>query len=159
MSPDPSHIVGDRIVQEIAIRAPVTRVFDAFTDPTERVRWWSAPDGRFVATHAESDLRPGGKWTLRGTRRDGQSFIVQGEYRIVDRPHRLGFTWLPDWQGDATESFVQVDFAEASGVTHVRLTHSGLTAERLRRSHGGWPELLTALQSYAEGWETGPRTI
>jgi len=145
-----SEVASDPVVHEVAINASANRVFDAFTDPIERVRWWSAADGRFVATHAESDLRPGGKWTLRGTRPDGLPFLIQGEYRIVERPRVLVFTWLPDWQGDATESLVHVEFTEENGVTHVRLTHSGLTTERLRTSHSGWPELLTRLQTYAE---------
>jgi uncharacterized protein YndB with AHSA1/START domain len=148
---NPSDIAADCVVQEIAINAPASRVFDAFTKPSERVRWWSAPDGRFVATRAESDLRPGGKWALHGTRQDGHPFVVRGDYRIVEPPTLLVFTWLPDWQGDATESLVRVEFTETSGVTHVRLTHSGLTTERLRTSHSGWPQLLTRLQVYAEG--------
>ncbi len=142
---------GDTVVQEIAIRASADRVFDAFTNPTERVKWWSAPAGRFIATHAESDLRAGGRWALRGTRQDGSPFVVSGEYRVVERPTLLVFTWLPDWQGDATESLVRVEFTEADGMTRLRLTHSGLTTEPSRASHRGWPQILARLQAYVDG--------
>jgi uncharacterized protein YndB with AHSA1/START domain len=58
------------------------------------------------------------------------------------------FTWLPDWQEDATESLVRVDLVEQNGITTVRLTHSGLTAETSRNSHRGWPQVLALLQAY-----------
>jgi uncharacterized protein YndB with AHSA1/START domain len=138
------------IVQEITISAPAGRVFDAFVDPSARVKWWSAPDGRFRSTQMESDLRPGGKWAMRGTRQDGSPFIVNGEYRAVERPTLLVFTWLPSWQGDATESLVRVEFTEANGVTHVRLTHSGLVTEASRTSHRGWAQILGWLKAYVE---------
>ena len=136
------------IVQEITIDAPAARVFDAFANASERVRWWNAPDGRFRTTHMDSDLRPGGKWAMRGTRQDGSSFFVAGEYRAVDRPRLLEFTWLPDWQGDDTVSLVRVEFTEAGGRTHVRLTHSGLVTDRSRTVHKGWPQILALLQAY-----------
>jgi uncharacterized protein YndB with AHSA1/START domain len=107
--------------------------------------------GRFEAIHMESDLRPGGKWVMRGTGVGGRPFSVVGEYRKVEPPHLLVFTWLPDWQGDATQSLVRFDLEEKDGVTTVRLTHSGLVTERARRSHQGWPEILAGLRTYIEG--------
>jgi uncharacterized protein YndB with AHSA1/START domain len=147
---NPPSIAADVIVQEITITAPVSRVFAAFTDPAQRVQWWSADDGRFRTTHMDSDLRPGGKWAMQGTRQDGSPFVVKGEYRVVESPRLLEFTWLPDWQGDATQSLVRVEFTQAGEVTRVRLTHSGLTTEPSRTSHRGWPQVLTWLRAYAE---------
>ncbi|HEY1302660.1 MAG TPA: SRPBCC domain-containing protein [Vicinamibacterales bacterium] len=145
---NPTSISADTIVEEITIDAPAARVFDAFITPSERIIWWTAPDGRFRTTHMDSDLRPGGKWEMRGTRQDGSPFSVIGEYRAVERPTLLVFTWLPDWQGDAIESLVRVEFTEAGGATRVRLTHSGLTSERSRTSHRGWPQILAQLKAY-----------
>ena len=141
---------ADTIIQEITIDAPASRVFDAFTNPSERVKWWTAADGRFRTTHVDSDLRPGGAWVMRGTRPDGSPFTIKGEYRVVERPDLLVFTWLPSWQGDNTESLVRVEFTEAGGATHVRLTHSGLTTERSRASHRGWPQILAWLKAHVE---------
>jgi uncharacterized protein YndB with AHSA1/START domain len=142
-------IAADTIVEEIIIDAPAVRVFDVFTSPSERVKWWSI-EGRFRTTHMDSDLRPGGKWSMRGTRPDGSPFSIRGEYRIVDRPMLLVFTWLPSWQGDDTESHVRIEFTEKDGATHVRLTHSGLSTESARTSHRGWPEVLRLLRAHAE---------
>lgn len=140
---------SDTLVEEITIVAPAERVFDAFTSPAARLEWWSVP-GRFRTTHVESDLRPGGRWSMRGTNSDGGTFSVSGEYRSVERPTRLVFTWLPDWQGDATESVVTLELNEVHGVTHLRLTHSGLVTEKSRRSHRGWAQLLALAKAYAE---------
>jgi uncharacterized protein YndB with AHSA1/START domain len=145
-----STVASDTIVHEITIKGSAERIFEALTDPDQRVKWWGSK-GRFQATHVESDLRPGGRWMMRGTGIGGRPFQVVGEYRNIERPRLLAFTWLPDWQGDATESLVRFDLQEKDGVTTVRLTHSGLTSERSRESHKGWPQILSWLRTYVEG--------
>jgi uncharacterized protein YndB with AHSA1/START domain len=140
---------SDTIVQEITIKATAERIFEALINPIERVKWWGA-EGRFQTTHVESDLRPGGKWTMSGSGIGGKPFTVTGEYRQIERPHLLVFTWLPDWQEDATETLVRFDLEEKDGVTTVRLTHAGLTSESSRASHRGWPQILEWLRAYAE---------
>ena len=131
---------GDTIVQEITIKAPAKRIFEALTQPDQRAKWWNA-EGRFVTTHMESDLRPGGHWMMRGTGMGGRDFTVRGQYRAIEPPRVLAFTWLPDWQPNATESLVRFDLQEKNGVTTVRLTHSGLTPEGAQ-VHKGWPLVL-----------------
>jgi uncharacterized protein YndB with AHSA1/START domain len=140
---------SDAIVKEITIKAPAERVFQALTDPRQRVKWWGA-EGRFQATHMESDLRPGGAWLMRGTGMGGKPFIVHGEYRAIDRPRLLEFTWLADWDENALESVVRLDLEERDGATTVRLTHSGLTSERARENYKGWPWLLAQLRAHVE---------
>lgn len=140
---------SDTIVQEITIKGSVERIFEALTNPNQRVKWWGA-EGRFQATQMESDLRPGGKWVMRGVGLGGRPFCVGGEYRNIERPHLLVFTWLPDWQENAPESLVRLDLEEKDGVTTVRLTHSGLTSESSRDHHRGWPQVLAWLQAYVE---------
>jgi uncharacterized protein YndB with AHSA1/START domain len=137
---------SDTIVQEIQIHAPAARIFQALADPTERVKWWNAP-GRFAMTHAESDLRVGGKWSMKGSGY-GQAVTVHGEYREIEPPRVLAFTWNPGWQPDATESLVRFDLDERDGITIVRLTHSGLITDAARSSHRGWADILGLLYAY-----------
>jgi uncharacterized protein YndB with AHSA1/START domain len=141
-------LADNTIIQEIVIKAPAERVFAALTHPTQRLRWWGA-EGRFKTTHMESDLRVGGKWMMRGTGMGGKTFSVVGEYRGIERPHLLVFTWLPDWDANAHESLVRFDLEEEGGITTVRLTHSGLASEGVR-AHRGWPDILAWLRSYVE---------
>jgi uncharacterized protein YndB with AHSA1/START domain len=106
--------------------------------------------GRFQTTHMESDLRPGGTWLMRGIGADGKHFTVRGEYRAIERPRLLEFTWLPDWQEDAPLTLVRFDLEKKDGSTTVRLTHSGHTTERSRESHRSWQRILARLQGYVE---------
>ena len=80
----------------------------------------------------------------------GRPFTIRGEYRQIEPPRLLIFTWLPDWQQDALETLVRFDLTENNGITAVRLTHSGLATESSRLSHKGWPQILTWLQAYSE---------
>jgi|ERR1700730_1767910 uncharacterized protein YndB with AHSA1/START domain len=140
--------MSDSIIQEITIKGSAEPIFEALTNPGQLISWWGV-EGQFQAKQMESDLRLGGKWTMRGIGY-GKPFTVHGEYRRIERPRLLVFTWLPDWQEDATESIVRFDLKEKDGVTTVRLTHSGLASESSRASHKGWPQILTSLQSYVE---------
>jgi len=142
-------VAGDTITEEITIKARADQVFVALTSPEERVKWWGT-EGRFKTTHMESDLRPGGRWLMRGIGIGGRPFTVQGVYQEIRRPHLLAFTWLPSWQEDALESLVRFDLEEKDGVTTVRLTHSGLTTESALAQHRGWPDILAWLRAYLE---------
>jgi len=139
---------GETIVQEITIKAPASRVFEALTNPDQRKAWWGS-EGRFQTTHMDSDLRVGGKWMMGGTGLGGRPFTVEGEYRTIEPPHVLAFTWLPNWQQNPTETLVRFDLTEKDGITTVRLTHSGLTPEG-KQAHQGWPQILAWLRAYAE---------
>ena len=116
----------ETIIQEITIKASAKRIFEALTNPEQRKEWWGS-EGRFQATHVESDLRVGGRHRLRQA--------VHRKRRISnDRaaPRAcLAFTWLPDWQQNPAETLVRFDLTEKDGLTTVRLTHSGLTPEGL----------------------------
>ena len=139
----------ETIVQQITIKAPAERIFAALTKPEQRTQWWGA-EGRFQATHMESDLRPGGKWLMRGKGMGGRDFHVEGTYVSVEPPRLLAFTWLATWDPSGRESLVRFDLEEKDGVTTVRLTHSRLSIESAR-THKGWPDILEWLRAYVEG--------
>jgi uncharacterized protein YndB with AHSA1/START domain len=138
------------IFKEITIKASAERIFEALTDPCQRVKWWGA-EGKFQASHMESDLRVGGAWLMRGTGMGGKPFTLRGEYRAIDRPRLLEMTWLGDWQENESPTVVRFDLDEQGGTTTVRLTHSGFTSGESRERYQGWPWLLTLLQVYVEG--------
>ncbi len=137
----------DAVVVEVVIQAPAQRVFDALSDPRQRVEWWGV-EGRFQATHMESDMRPGGAWLMRGTGDNGQPFALSGEYRVVEPPRALEFTWIRDWSEPPT--CVRFDLEEKDGATTVRLTHSGFADAASRDQYKGWPWLLALLQTYVQ---------
>ena len=121
-------VTSDTIVQEVVIRRPAEKIFEAVTNPDELMKWWRV-EGKFRVIHMESDLRPGGKWKMRLVGGHGTETVVVGEYRTIERPRLLIFTWIRE---DAIETLVRWELHERDGVTTVRVTHSGLTTESLR---------------------------
>jgi uncharacterized protein YndB with AHSA1/START domain len=139
----------DSFVVEIDIDAPPARVWQAWTDPQERLAWWG-DDATYRGTSMQSDLRVGGRWRTEGRSASGQSFTVWGEYTRVDPPRALGFTWSYDWAGpEAAPTHVLVELMPAAGGTHVRLTHSGFRDAAARDSHRqGWPRVFAWLSAW-----------
>jgi len=88
------------VVTEITIKASAARIFRALTDPSELPLWWGE-EGAYRCTTMERDLRVGGKYKTSGVGADGKEFSVSGEYREVDPPHALAYTWNYDWEKDA----------------------------------------------------------
>lgn len=145
---NPIQVREDTIVQEIAIKGSPERIFEALTKPAQLLKWWRA-EGKFHATHVESDLRAGGKWRMRVVGSGGAETIVTGEYREIERPRLLVFTWIRELE-NTTETVVRWDLEEKNGVTTVRVTHSGLTSESLRARNNGWPLVVGLLRNYIE---------
>ncbi|MGH3111876.1 MAG: SRPBCC family protein [Gaiellaceae bacterium] len=118
--------------------APVERVFEAWTSEEVLRRWLHGMPGWETPT-AEVDLRVGGR--IRVVMRDpadGAESGASGEYRVVDPPHRLVFTWVWDDQPDQPQ-LIELEFSERDGRTVVLMTNSSIpTAERWESQQRGW---------------------
>ena len=144
----------DAVSCDVFIAAPRERVYKALSDPTEVVKWWGQA-GMYHTSRFEMDLRPGGKWRSIGSGADGKTFHVDGEYREVDPPRLIVYTWRSSWFTEA-ETIVRVELeAEQSG-TRVRIHHSGFAGfPAAAKDHGnGWARVLSWLQGYVERNET-----
>jgi len=142
----------DAIVREIEINAPAAKVFAALTEPEQLVQWWGHP-GSYHCTKMEADLRVGGRWRTTGESKDGSPFSVTGEYRVIEPPHALEFTWRHDWGAheDQIDTLVRYDIEERDGVTRVRVTHSGFADVASRDDHErGWGTVLGWLRGYLQ---------
>ncbi|MBB4634341.1 SRPBCC family protein [Longimicrobium terrae] len=95
--------------------APAALVFKAYTTPELVRRWWACETTKWVV--CEIDLRVGGSWRYV-TLDQGMEIGFHGEYREIDRPHRLVttevFEGFPDPDAGAL-NIVTID--EADGVT------------------------------------------
>lgn len=133
MSEEPGQVV--RI--ERAFAASPEDVFDAWTSPDVMRRWFHpAPD--WDTPEAEVDLRVGGKVRVVMRRPDGTQAEAQGEYTLIDRPHRLVMTWT-FYDEPANEQLIELSFAESDGSTTVLMVNSGISNdERRNRQDVGW---------------------
>jgi uncharacterized protein YndB with AHSA1/START domain len=142
--------VGARMVMaSVDVAAPPERVFEALASE-EIAKWWGDP-AVYVTTAARADVRPGGRWRCDGVGADGVAFYVEGEYLVVERPHRLVCTWEPAW---APEERTKIHYTlEAiEGGTRVTLRHEGFTSAEQCQQHGdGWEMVLGWLSRHFPG--------
>ena len=99
-----------------AFDAPADLIFQAYTTPELVKRWWGFETSEWLA--CDIDLRVGGQWRYV-TRDDDMEVGFHGEYREIDRPHRLvsteAYEGAPDPDANATVNVVTLD--EVDGVT------------------------------------------
>ncbi len=107
--------------------APVSAVWDAWTDPAQLAQWWG-PRGFTITTHSK-DLRPGGTWryTMHGP--DGTDYPNVTLYHEVERHAKLVY----DHGGtdDSPPLFrVKALFAAQGKGTRMELTFAFETPEK-----------------------------
>ncbi len=114
------------VVIDLDVRAPVEEVWQAWTEPKGLARW--------LATAADVELQPGGRFSLRIAPPGGEEFRTEGCVVLsVDEEYSLGF----NWKGPA--SFAPLVNAEPlpTSVT-VRFQPLGPARSRLHLEHAGW---------------------
>jgi uncharacterized protein YndB with AHSA1/START domain len=127
-----------RVVRiERTFEAPAEDVFDAWTSP-EVIKRWFRPASGWREPSAEVDLRVGG--TVRVVMRDpdGEPVEAWGEYTLIERPHRLAFTWT--FADDpSNQQMIELEFTERDGVTTVLFVNSDISEEGRRDAqYDGW---------------------
>ena len=133
MSEEPGQVV--RI--ERTFDAPAEEVFDAWTNPAVMRRWFHCgPD--WDTSEAEVDLRVGGKVRVVMQKPDGTEVEANGEYTVIERPHRLVMTWTFD-DDPSNEQLIELSFSESEGSTTVLMVNSSIsTDERRDAQDEGW---------------------
>jgi uncharacterized protein YndB with AHSA1/START domain len=133
---------------ERTFRAPVEAVFAAWTSP-EMLRRWYGPGADWDVPLAELDLRVGGRLSVAMRSPAGDVVGGAGEYREIDPPRRLVFTWTWDRDAGQAPQLVEVEFTDnRDGTTTVVLTNGGLRDEQDGESHReGWEDSFDNLDA------------
>jgi uncharacterized protein YndB with AHSA1/START domain len=118
--------------------APAEAVFDAWTSPEVMRRWYHAgPD--WETPEVEVDLRVGGRVRVVMRKPDGTEVELSGEYREIERPHRLSMTCTFSDDPADEEQLIELSFSEADGSTTVVLVNTRIpTNERRDAQEYGW---------------------
>lgn len=118
-------------------------VFDAWLNP-EALAQFMTPGPGMTVPKVQSDPTVGGKYLIV-MRAGDQDLPHHGQYRIIDRPARLSFTWISPSASEG--SVVTLDFKELSATsTELTLTHVGIATQEHRDNHrGGWGRILDTL--------------
>ncbi len=124
-----------------------SRVFEAFADQEQLASWWgpegfSIPSLRFEPVVGEAyriEMRPP----------EGDAFYLAGEFRAVEPPARLAFTFRwEDPDPDDVETVVELVFHEAGESTELALVQRPFRTEARRALHeGGWTDSLNKLEA------------
>jgi glutathione S-transferase len=136
------------LVERRVIRAPVERVFAAWTEPARLREWWG-PRG-VTCTEAHMDLRVGGTFRLANRLPDGVVVWISGEFIEVHPPSKLVYTWRLGNPPDGREqSQVTVRFEPRSSGTEVIVIHERMATPELRdHTVLGWQGCLEKLDAY-----------
>ncbi|MEM1161078.1 MAG: SRPBCC domain-containing protein [Pseudomonadota bacterium] len=131
--------------------ADIDAVFTALTDPKAWMHWFGAKMA--TPSHAEADLRPGGKWAINMSGNEtNQEFNLRGEFVEIDAPNMVSFTWAWESSPDDVSMVTYKLSASGDGSTSLVLTHERLSSTEARDSHGyGWMATIDTLADYLSG--------
>lgn len=121
-------------------------VFAACTKPELLAEWWGPQD--FTAPSIELDVRVGGRYRIAMQPPEGELFYLTGEFRELDPPSRLAYTFR--WENpdpDDRETVVTLVFRDAGQSTEMVLDQGPFaTQERYDLHHAGWTDGLERLE-------------
>lgn len=132
-----------KVIVRRTIRARPDDVFDAWLDPAKMHQWLCGNDPQW---RFRLDPRVGGKFSI-DMMHEGKSIPHDGEYRIIDRPHKLQFTWNSPYTGDG-ETVVTVELTPSGDHTDLVLTHEGLPEKQREGHREGWTSFARKLDEW-----------
>lgn len=129
-----------KIIVTTTIAAPIAEVWQAYTSPDD-IKAWNAASADWHTTHAEVDLRVGGKFCSRMEAKDGSfGFDFAGEYTKLI-PHQL-IEYVFD------ERNVSVNFAEGSDGILVTVSFDPESIHSEEQQREGWQAILNNFAKY-----------
>jgi uncharacterized protein YndB with AHSA1/START domain len=131
-----------KITVEALIKAPVAKVWHAYTTPDDITQWNAASDD-WHTTKATVDLRVGGEFSSRMEAKDGSiGFDFSGTYTKVVPKELIEYSF-----GDRA---CAVEFKpSANGVT-VRVTFDAETENPAEQQREGWQAILNNFAKHVE---------
>jgi uncharacterized protein YndB with AHSA1/START domain len=131
-----------KITVETIVKAPIAKVWNAYTTPAD-IKQWNAASDDWHTTSASVDLREGGAFASRMEAKDGSfGFDFAGTYtRVV--PHAL----IEYSFGDR---FSVVEFVPGETGVTVRVTFDAETEHSVEQQRQGWQAILNNFAKYVE---------
>ena len=137
-----------KLTLEMTRGVPAARsaVFEAFSDPDELAKWWG-PEG-FTARPLDFDPGVGHSYRIEMQPPEGDRFYLTGEFREVDPPARLAYTFVwEDPDPDDVETLVELSFRGLGDSTEVVFSQGPFKTEARRELHrDGWTDSFDRLE-------------
>ena len=135
---------GPSLTLQRRINAPPARIYSAWTEPSQIVKWMHPGDSEVI--HVEMDVRVGGGFRIIMRAPDGEEHDVSGTFREVVRDEKLVYTWA--WRSTPErESLVTLTLRLDGEATLLTLKHEQFFDEAARDGHqAGWSQALECLE-------------
>lgn len=145
----------DAVTAEVSRHMAATpeRVFDAWLDPGLRRAWGELSLRRHglpgEVMRVEIEPREGGRFVL-SDRRDGEEALHWGTHLVVDRPHRLVFTWFTseeEEQEDLSTVTLEIEKEGSGSKATMRHEMSARWAAYVQQTAEAWGYMLAAVDA------------
>ena len=101
-------------------------VFNAFSDPTAKARWFSGPAGQWQENLRQADFRVGGRERLVGTWQGGKTSSFDAYYLDIVPDERIVYAYVMEIDGTPISvSLATVEFQPAGAGTRLIITEQG----------------------------------
>jgi uncharacterized protein YndB with AHSA1/START domain len=134
----------EKLVIKRIIDASPEEIFDAWLDP-KSLRDWMLPE-QTKNIEATVDPRVGGKFRIL-MKDDEKGYEHTGEYKILDRPKKLAFTWISQSTG-MKPTLVTIELIPKENKTELTLTHEGLSDDAKEGHKKGWTDVVEKLEKH-----------
>jgi uncharacterized protein YndB with AHSA1/START domain len=131
-----------KITVEAIVKAPIDKVWSAYTTP-EDIKQWNAASDDWHTTQSTVDLREGGAFSSRMEAKDGSfGFDFAGTYTRVEQNKLIEYAF-----GDR---ICTVDFVPGPTDVTVRVTFDPETESPVEMQRGGWQAILNNFARHVE---------
>lgn len=131
-----------KITVEASVKAPIAKVWHAYTTP-EDIKQWNAASDDWHTTQARVDLREGGAFTSRMEAKDGSfGFDFAGTYTKIVPHECIEYVF-----GDRSAT---VQFVTSANDVLVRVSFDPETQHPLEMQREGWQAILNNFAKFVE---------
>ena len=139
--------ITSKITVATTVRAPLGKVWHAYTTPDD-IKQWNAASDDWHTTAATVDLRVGGSFSSRMEAKDGSfGFDFAGTYTKVEEHRLIEYSF-----GDRV---AEVRFENTSAGVKVQVTVDTESTHSVEQQRAGWQAIL---QNFGRYVEAGNRT-
>jgi uncharacterized protein YndB with AHSA1/START domain len=122
------------IIVKTTVKAPIQKVWDAYTQP-EHIKQWNAASDDWHTTASQVDLRVGGQFSSRMEAKDGSfGFDFAGTYTTIIPLELIEYVF-----GERTAT---VEFKQTSEGVTVQVSFVAETEHSIEQQQEGWQAIL-----------------